>query len=162
MTKEPTHLAAGNELKSGILPGGIVSETGPRTSHQLFILLENQDADGRFASGPQGLRTAAKSPSGLEDDAGYFEIYAVEKSGALADWVVRAVLGNAIHDEGRNSGAAGRHFNFTRHHTGITAREQSLLEAIGIGLQNHHQNNGRTVGNEHALCKAKEEESGHA
>jgi hypothetical protein len=53
MTKEPTHLAAGNELKAGILPGRIVSESGPREFHQLFIRLQNQDAGGWFASGQQ-------------------------------------------------------------------------------------------------------------
>ena len=55
MTKEPTHLAAGNELKSGILPCGVIPETVSGEVQQFVIRLENQDACRRFAPGSKGL-----------------------------------------------------------------------------------------------------------
>jgi hypothetical protein len=55
MTKEPTHPAAGDELKSGIPPCRILREAGAGKAQQFILRFNNQNASGRFASGPKGI-----------------------------------------------------------------------------------------------------------
>src|SRR5712675_1802741 len=73
-------------------------------------------------------------PSELEDDAGAFEIQAIEKSGALVHRIVWTVAENSVDDRGRRHGPAGPCFIMARHHTGSATRELPLQKAFDSSL----------------------------
>jgi hypothetical protein len=70
-----------------------------------------------------------QTPIELEDDVGAFQIQAIEKSGALANWVVCTVVGNTIDHKEMSPGSAGRCFDMARHYTSVNARVRPLYQA---------------------------------
>jgi hypothetical protein len=130
MTKEPTHLAAGNGLKSKILPCGVLSEAAPGEAQQFIVRLRNPDPLGRFEPRPNGLRTIAESKSGLEDDVVLLMAQTIEKAGALANWAVWIVAGNPVDNTGWRLRSAGRYFTMARHHAAFSVRERLLRKFL--------------------------------